>query len=40
MITVYVLQDTDTGERYVGITNNLPRRLREHRRKQSTRTHV
>jgi putative endonuclease len=30
MITVYVLEGT-TGKRYVGITNNLERRLIEHR---------
>lgn len=30
MITLYVLKG-DTGKRYVGITNNLDRRLREHR---------
>jgi putative endonuclease len=29
MITVYVLSG-ETGTRYVGITNNLPRRLSEH----------
>ena len=31
MITVYVLQGKLTGKRYVGITNNLERRLVEHR---------
>lgn len=36
MITVYAIQDVGTGRRYVGITNNLSRRLREHRKKQST----
>ena len=30
MITVYVLKG-ETGKRYVGITNDLPRRLSEHR---------
>ncbi|HEX9749812.1 MAG TPA: GIY-YIG nuclease family protein [candidate division Zixibacteria bacterium] len=30
MVTVYVLRG-DSGRRYVGITNNLPRRLNEHR---------
>ena len=34
MITVYVLKG-ETGKRYVGITNDLPRRLREHRTKTS-----
>ncbi|MFC1859613.1 GIY-YIG nuclease family protein [Thermodesulfobacteriota bacterium] len=34
MITLYVLKGK-TGKRYVGITNDLPRRLREH---QSHRT--
>ena len=31
MITVYVLRSIRSGRRYVGITNDLPRRLREHR---------
>ena len=30
MVTVYVLEGS-TGRRYVGITNNLRRRLKEHR---------
>ena len=30
VITLYVLRGT-TGRRYVGITNDLPRRLQEHR---------
>jgi putative endonuclease len=30
MVTVYVLQGKVTGKRYVGITNNLARRLHEH----------
>jgi len=34
MITLYVLKG-ETGKRYVGITNDLPRRLAEHRRKKS-----
>ena len=34
MITVYVLKG-ETGKRYVGITQNLPRRLQEHRAKKS-----
>jgi putative endonuclease len=34
MITVYVIRD-ESNKRYVGITNNLSRRLREHRKKQS-----
>jgi putative endonuclease len=29
-VTVYVLKGTTNGRRYVGITNDLPRRLREH----------
>jgi len=35
MITLYILQGTETHRLYVGITNNLGRRLREHRKKQS-----
>ena len=35
MTTLYVLRDPDSGMRYVGITNDLSRRLREHRKKQS-----
>ena len=35
MIYVYVIEGVDTGKRYVGITNNLERRLTEHRSKQS-----
>ena len=31
-VTVYVLRSKQTGRRYVGITNCLPRRLDEHRR--------
>jgi putative endonuclease len=31
MITVYVLQGSRNRKRYVGITNDLPRRLAEHR---------
>lgn len=34
MITVYVLKG-ETGKRYVGITQDLPRRLREHRAQKS-----
>ena len=34
MITVYVLKG-ETGKRYVGITNDLPRRLSEHRSRHS-----
>ena len=29
-VTVYVIRGTASGRRYVGITNDLPRRLREH----------
>ena len=31
-ITLYVLRSRCSGKRYVGITNNLARRLREHSR--------
>ncbi len=31
MITLYVIQSRANGKRYVGITNTLSRRLREHR---------
>ena len=34
MITVYVLKG-HTGKRYVGITNNLSRRIKEHQNKNS-----
>ncbi len=34
MVTLYVLKGK-TGKRYVGITNNLPRRLKEHRSRHS-----
>jgi predicted GIY-YIG superfamily endonuclease len=34
MITVYVLKNK-AGKRYVGITNDLSRRLREHRSKRT-----
>jgi len=34
VVILYVLKGT-TGKRYVGITNNLPRRLQEHRMKAS-----
>jgi putative endonuclease len=34
MVTLYVLKG-ETGRRYVGITNNLSRRLREHRARSS-----
>ncbi|UCH34060.1 MAG: GIY-YIG nuclease family protein [Armatimonadota bacterium] len=30
-VTLYVLRSRRNGKRYVGITNNLERRLREHR---------
>jgi putative endonuclease len=29
-VTVYVIKSRETGKRYVGITNNLRRRLQEH----------
>jgi putative endonuclease len=35
MITVYVLEGIETGKRYVGITNNLQRRLLEHHSRKS-----
>ncbi len=35
MITVYVIRGINAGKRYVGITNDLPRRLGEHRRGSS-----
>ena len=35
MVTVYVLEGLENGKRYVGITNNLERRLCEHRRKET-----
>lgn len=35
MVYVYVLEGVDTGKRYVGITNNLYRRLTEHRSKRT-----
>ena len=34
MVTLYVLRGK-TGKRYVGITNDLPRRINEHRLKKS-----
>jgi len=34
MVTLYVLKG-ETGRRYVGITNNLSRRLQEHRARSS-----
>jgi len=30
MITVYVLESKESGQRYTGITNNIERRLAEH----------
>ncbi|HUI07814.1 MAG TPA: GIY-YIG nuclease family protein [Verrucomicrobiae bacterium] len=33
---MYFLEGTVSGKRYVGITNNLPRRLGEHRTSEST----
>jgi putative endonuclease len=35
MISVYVLEGKGAAKRYVGITNNLPRRLSEHRSGES-----
>jgi len=35
MVYVYVLEGINTEKRYVGITNNLGRRLTEHRSKQT-----
>jgi putative endonuclease len=34
VVTLYVLKGK-TGKRYIGITNNLPRRLEEHRKRSS-----
>ena len=34
-VAVYVLRSRRTGRRYVGITNNLNRRLREHAARKS-----
>jgi putative endonuclease len=36
VITVYVLRSIGNRRRYVGITENLPRRLTEHRKHSST----
>jgi len=35
MITVYVLQSTEHRKRYVGLTNNMARREKEHRSRSS-----
>ena len=35
MIFLYIIRSLDTNRHYVGITNNVGRRLREHRKKQS-----
>ena len=35
MITVYVLQSLASGKRYVGITNDLSRRLQDHLEKKT-----
>ena len=35
MVIVYALYDRESRQIYVGMTNNLERRLREHRRGQS-----
>jgi putative endonuclease len=35
MITIYVIQSSENGKRYVGITENLDRRLMEHRSRSS-----
>ena len=34
-VTVYVIRSTTSGRRYIGITNDLSRRLREHRSKST-----
>ena len=36
MIFLYVIQSRESKRKYVGITNNLARRLKEHNRKQSS----
>ena len=36
MIIVYIIQGLESARIYIGITKNLGRRLREHRKKQST----
>ena len=38
MITVYAIYDKISGEIYVGMTNNLERRLGQHKRKESAYT--
>jgi predicted GIY-YIG superfamily endonuclease len=40
MITVYVIRSCSNGKRYVGITNNLSRRLVEHRCAKSAAGHL
>ena len=35
MVYVYVIEGLDTNKRYVGITNNLERRLKEHQSKKT-----
>lgn len=35
IISLYVLRSEENGKRYVGITNNLARRLNEHRQRTS-----
>jgi group I intron endonuclease len=39
MFTIYLLTNTTTGKRYVGVTGNLPRRLCAHKHSGQPRTH-
>jgi predicted GIY-YIG superfamily endonuclease len=40
MISVYVIRGLTNGKRYVGITNDLPRRLDEHRSHKTAAGHL
>ena len=39
-VTLYVLRSRRGGKRYVGITNDLPRRLREHAARKTKAGHM